>query len=632
MTRKGGLRLAVAVLVAGTVIGTGSSAVAGRLTVRDAVYGGHTMSVAPRAGLGDNQFVRIRWSGFVAGAPVFFRQCTAHPTNVARDCTALYSDTGFTNSDGSGELYEQVFRGSVRSQSGKHFTCDAKTPCSIGVFANASLTAGSRTTISFGPSQSSCPQSTGTPIGGDGADEAGFAFFHWGLVTCKPPLRLNVSYIPANSEDGGENFAHGFSQFAVTGMPLSSVAQSQLRHRHVAFRYAPVTASGLVLAYKIFDQNQAQAAPGAQVTNLKLTPALVAQIFTGQLTNWQTDPTVTALNPGHKFPPTVRPLVRGDHSEANLLFTGWLTATAGSALPSDWPGAGDTYPIKYVTQNGAIVGGANLADALADPNSAQNSNDYYSIGYIGYIDSSEAAYYGLPVAKIENAAGQFVTATPASVDAAITHIKAGAGGAPGLPTYTSKDPKAYPMPVVTYATTPTSGVEAGVGATLARFLHYALTAGQHSLPAGYVPLPHALEARGLAAVGAIPGAPPGSGSPQGGNTGGGTPLPSGSGLPGGSSFPGGGSAGTPPPPASGSGNPGQKTTPQGAGGGHRSAGVMPTLEATAGRLMVPGLVALSLLALAGGIALELAGPERRARARALLRRATSVRRLRSAGP
>ena len=104
----------------------------------------------------------------------------------------------------------------------------------------------------------------------------------------------------------------------------------------------------------------------------------------------------------------MRPLVRGDHSAANLEFTSWLTADGGSGLPADWPGLGVDYPLNYLTQNSGIVGGDALADAIADPSSVQNNNDYFSIGYIGFIDSSEAAYYGLPVAKIENAAGEFV--------------------------------------------------------------------------------------------------------------------------------------------------------------------------------------------------------------------------------
>ena len=45
-----------------------------------------------------------------------------------------------------------------------------------------------------------------------------------------------------------------------------------------------------MLAYKIFSQGNGS--PGSQVTDLRLTPEIAAQVFTGQLTNWQTDAAV----------------------------------------------------------------------------------------------------------------------------------------------------------------------------------------------------------------------------------------------------------------------------------------------------------------------------------------------------
>ena len=232
---------------------------------------------------------------------------------------------------------------------------------------------------------------------------------------CGPPAKLGVNYIPANSEDGRSNFVNGLNDFAVTATPFTDDQKKALDKAGRTFQYAPLTTSGLVLAYKVFDQDAAHAEPGAQVTDLKLTPALAARIFTGQLTNWHVDPEINALNPGHVFPPSVRALVRGDHSSANLEFTSWLSAAGGSALPTDWPGPGEDYPLKYLVQDSGIVGGDKLADAIADPKTASLNTDYFNAGYIGFIDSSQASYYGLPTAKIENAAGQFVTATPQSI-------------------------------------------------------------------------------------------------------------------------------------------------------------------------------------------------------------------------
>ncbi len=231
------------------------------------------------------------------------------------------------------------------------------------------------------------------------------------------------------------------------------------------------------------------------------------------------------------FPPTVRPLVRGDHSAANLEFTSWLTAQGGSGLPSDWPGAGVDYPLNYLTQDSGIVGGDALADAIADPSSVQNNNDFFSIGYIGFIDSSEAAYYGLPVARIENAAGKFVAATPASITAALKDGKTGDDGMV-TPDYSTSDPKAYPMPFVSYVTAPTAGISTASGTTLRGFMNYAINQGRTRIPGGYVPLPAFLGSKTTAVIKQIPGTTPlfdlggsGGGTPTGDGTGGGVDGP-----------------------------------------------------------------------------------------------------------
>ncbi|HEY0388100.1 MAG TPA: substrate-binding domain-containing protein [Gaiellales bacterium] len=589
--------LVVAPLAAGIFIALASNAIAGRHGVRDSVYGVGAVTVHPSTGLGDNQFVKITWRHVVPNQVVFFRQCTAHPTKVARDCTAIYSDPGFTNGHGSGTLYQHVSEGEVRSESGSTFHCDISRPCTLGVFSGSSLHPGILRPLHFARTPSGCPKPRGAALSGGGANQANHAMFDWGVQICQPPARLGVNYIPANSPDGMDNFVKGLNDFAVTGEPFSADQLSQLQSAGKSFSYAPVTASALVVAYKIFDQDPEHAAPGSQVTNLKLTPELVAKIFTGQISNWHTDPEINALNPGHVFPPLVRPLVRGDHSVANLEFTSWLSAEGGAGLPSDWPGAGTDYPLNYVTQNAGIVGGDALADAIADPVTVQNNNDYFSDGYIGFVDSSEAAYYGLPVARIQNAAGKFVKATPAAITAALHHA---AKGSDGLlePDYATKDPKAYPMPFVSYLTAPTSGISDATGTTLRGFLHYAVTAGRTRIPGGYLPLPKSLVAATEGIVDQIPGTTPvvgggGGTGPGGGTDGGGAPYTGGITPP---------DLGTAPPPDPGDAPGGGK----GAGGSSNGTATgLPsaTLAASAGRLVLPSLIAIGGLGLIGGLML-----------------------------
>ena len=78
------------------------------------------------------------------------------------------------------------------------------------------------------------------------------------------------------------------------------------------------------------------------------------------------------------------------------------------------------------------------------------------------MDSSEASFYGLYTASMENAAGNFVTPTVANLEAALAKLTPCPGGTLSCPVgtykvdYTTPNADAYPMPDVTYAMVPTT--------------------------------------------------------------------------------------------------------------------------------------------------------------------------------
>src|SRR4051812_24312057 len=198
--------LVVAPLAVGLLIALASNALAGRSGVRDAVYRKGTATVHPSSGLGDNQFIKISMSHYRPAQVVFFRQCTAHPKSVTNDCTGIYADPGFTNSHGGGMVYEHVSEGSVRSESGSKFSCDVHTPCTFGVFTSGTLGSGVLRPIHFGQTPAGCPSPRGVALAGGGSNEANHAMFAWGVQVCQPPAKLGVNYIPANAQDGMDNF------------------------------------------------------------------------------------------------------------------------------------------------------------------------------------------------------------------------------------------------------------------------------------------------------------------------------------------------------------------------------------------------------------------------------------------
>lgn len=138
------------------------------------------------------------------------------------------------------------------------------------------------------------------------------------------------------------------------------------------------------------------------------------------------------------------------------------------------------------------------------------------------VDTATAERYGLPSAKLRNAAGEFVAPTTESMLASLAAMKPSA--APGVlqsdPLTTN--PAAYPLTALSYAATPPAAIDKEAGKDYAAFLRYAAGPGQQpglapgQLPFGYAPLPESLRAQALAAAGTIEaqaGVPVNAGTP-----------------------------------------------------------------------------------------------------------------------
>ena len=143
---------------------------------------------------------------------------------------------------------------------------------------------------------------------------------------------------------------------------------------------------------------------------------------------------------------------------------------------------------------------------------------------------AEGEYYGInAVASLQNAAGDFVLPTPASLDAAVADATTNADGSI-TPNYASTDPAAYPMPDVIYAVVKTSPMPAAQAAgetdLLTQMLQLTGTGGTNvsQLPPGFAPLPANLVSEAQTEIKndivAVPTAPAQSGG--GGSAGAGT--------------------------------------------------------------------------------------------------------------
>lgn len=222
----------------------------------------------------------------------------------------------------------------------------------------------------------------------------------------------------------------------------------------------------------------------AGVNRLNLSPAVLAQIYLGQITNWSA-PQIKKLNKGVALPNlAITPVYRSDGSGDTYAFTDLLTRVS-SAWASK---VGNATTVSFPVGTGG-KGNAGVSAVVASTN-----------GSVAYVAASYIAGNGLDAAALQNAAGKFVYPN-------LSNISAAAYAFPTIPAnnemHIVNPPKkatyAYPLSTYTYAIVPTNA--GGNASTLTTFINYALNQGQAAGPAlDFAPLPHAVLAADINTV------------------------------------------------------------------------------------------------------------------------------------
>ncbi|MDQ1534543.1 MAG: phosphate transport system substrate-binding protein, partial [Actinomycetota bacterium] len=137
---------------------------------------------------------------------------------------------------------------------------------------------------------------------------------------------LHVDYQGIGSTAGRQNYMYNLIDFAATEIPYQpdELAQyhSELGTRFRTYQYIPDVAGGTSFMYNLVDPTS-----GRRITNLRLTSATIAKIFTGRIASWR-DPAIVAENPGLNLPNApLTPVVRSDSSGTSGQLSLYLKAT-----------------------------------------------------------------------------------------------------------------------------------------------------------------------------------------------------------------------------------------------------------------------------------------------------------------
>ena len=299
----------------------------------------------------------------------------------------------------------------------------------------------------------------------------------WTVAYNKLYPAVTISYSGIGSGGGIQQIKLKTVDFGASDAPLSN-AQWAADPGLVFF---PETLGGVAITYNL-------AAWGiTNTTVLNFTPAVIANIYMGIITEWN-DPALVALNPGVPLPSAfITAVHRSDGSGTTYAFTNFLSETVPNWAAQVGYATSVTWPVD--TKLGAYGVGAKGNPGVAG--TVLNTH-----GAIGYVDVIYAVSNHLGVGAVLNAAGNYVVPTLQT----ILYAAQNATGTPNpadlrLHIVNAAGAQSYPIATYTYIlvyrdmSVNPSTTEAKAEA-LAQFLWWAIHAGQQYSPALiYVPLP-----------------------------------------------------------------------------------------------------------------------------------------------
>lgn len=282
----------------------------------------------------------------------------------------------------------------------------------------------------------------------------------------RPEVR--TTYQAVGSESGIRLLEQGKLDFAASDVPVSD---AQMAAMPVKFNQYAMVLGGVVPAYNLAGIGR----------DLRFTPEILAEIYLGKIKRWN-DPKLRSVNGGASLPDEpIIVLHRSDGSGTSFAWTEFL-----SKASSQWHNeVGSGMRVAWPTGEG-VEGNEGVASKVSE-----------TPGAIGYVELTFAIRHELSFGLVRNAAGRFVQANLASLNAAATAASVTGDMRVSLVNATGKD--AYPIATFTWILLPASAADAKKSAALRDLLRWMLTAGQKECSGlGYVPLPKNLAEKELA--------------------------------------------------------------------------------------------------------------------------------------
>src|SRR5262245_15973280 len=293
---------------------------------------------------------------------------------------------------------------------------------------------------------------------GAGASFPAPLYLKWFKSYSSTKPNIQVDYQSVGSGSGVKSFIDHTVDFAASD---AAMKPDEIAKVSTGVVLLPMTAGAIVLAHSLKD-----------IPNLKLSRDAYVGIFSGKITKWN-DPAIAAANPDAKLPDApINVVVRADSSGTTNVFTRHLSAVSKEFEQSVGINNMPNWPVGTRSKGNEGI----TASLMTTP------------GSIGYIEYGYAQSQNLPMALLQNKAGNYVTATTAAATAALSSGQMPADLIAWISDPDGKD--AYPIVTYTWMLFYKKYDNQAKAKALRDLINYGLTDGQKESEAlGYVPLP-----------------------------------------------------------------------------------------------------------------------------------------------
>ncbi len=320
-----------------------------------------------------------------------------------------------------------------------------------------------------------------TRLQGAGATFPAPLYERWVAEFNKIEPTIKVSYQSIGSGGGIKAITDKTVTFGASDAPLSKKELEKMGDAANVLEF-PATAGAVVPAYNL---------PNVKET-INFSGDVLAKIFMGKITKWN-DPAIAALNKGVTLPDlAITPAFRTDSSGTTFVWTSYLATqnedykgTIGAGKSVQWP----------VGQGGK--GNEGVAAVVQQ-----------TVGAIGYIEAVYASSNKMQAGSVQNKAGEFVAAGPASISAATNAALANMkDGKLTVDLWNLEGQGVYPVSAFTYIIVYrdlNNLKDAKEADALKKFFNWALTSGQEiSATMNYAPLASEVRTKALAEINAL---------------------------------------------------------------------------------------------------------------------------------